>query len=155
MGRILAVLAGLSLCAAAPAPPGGNASGGAALALAAIVGGYSPSVAAQQKSELAALFDGRLPPHAANITVKADKIVCLAGDVDITVHQCTLTFGSRTVALHGRAAHEIYATLVEAGVPSDGAAGKMYEALTALSCAITPADIGSGGGAQCNFNPGA
>jgi len=150
MRRIGLLAATLALCAAAPA----NTSGSVALALAAIVGGYSPMMSAPAKNELATLFDGTVPAHAANITVKADKIVCLAGNVDITVHECTLTFGARTVTLQGRRAHELYATLVEAGVPSDGAAGKIYEALTALACTIKPADIGSGGGADCSYGPG-
>ncbi len=59
--------------------------------------------------------------------------------------------------LDGRKAHELYATLIEIGVPTDGAAGTIYEALSKLSCTIDPKEIESndGGGAKCLFVPGA
>jgi len=57
----------------------------------------------------------------------------------------------------GRKAHELFATIAEVGVPSDGAAGTIYESLSHLACTINPAEIKqkAGGGAECKFDPGA
>ena len=164
---LLLLTAAVPLAAAGPAPPGGatpapatgNAAGSAALALAAIVGGYSPLVPGQQKALLARLLNGTIPPNAAHrppINVKSSKIVCSAGNVDITAHTCSLSFEAHTVTIRGRPAHELYATLIEAGIPSNGAAGTIYESLTALACTVTPAEVAqkAGGGAECSFTPG-
>jgi hypothetical protein len=35
-------------------------------------------------------------------------------------------------------AHELYATLVETGAPSDGAAGTIHESISHLLCTIDP-----------------
>ncbi len=53
----------------------------------------------------------------------------------------------------GREAHELYATLIEAGVPSSGAAGSINESVKSLECVIDPAEVRqeSGGGAKCTF----
>jgi hypothetical protein len=37
-------------------------------------------------------------------------------------HDCTLTFGNRTVREEGRLAHKLYTTLIEVGVRAEGAA---------------------------------
>jgi len=91
-----------------------------------------------------------------DITVAIDKTVCKASDVDIALHSCDLTFPSRTISLTGRKAHELYATIAEVGVPPDGAAGSIFEALSPLTCTIDPNVIHqrAGGGATCNFTPG-
>ena len=90
-------------------------------------------------------------------SVKADKIVCRASNVDISFHSCALTFRSKTINLKGRRAHELFATVGEVGVPPDGAAGTMFEALSHLDCTINPQEIQqkAGGGASCSFDPGA
>ncbi len=40
-------------------------------------------------------------------------------------------------------------------MPSDGAAGSIYEAVTKLTCTIDPNEVTqmSGGGAHCNYGP--
>ena len=77
-------------------------------------------------------------------------------DVDISEHDCTLKFGGVARTLQGRAAHELYATLVEIGAPSDGAAGSIYESVSNLACKVRPAEVQErgGGGADCSFDAG-
>ncbi len=132
-------------------------SGSSALALAAVVGAHSPVLTMYNKHVLARLFDGYTNvPFPANkkISVEADDIDCTAGDVDITEHSCKLTFGAKTANLTGRKAHELYATMVEAGVPSEGTAGRLHESLSHLVCTINPHEIAQkgGGGADCSFD---
>jgi hypothetical protein len=132
-------------------------SGSSALALAALVGAQSPVLSSHDKSVLARLFDGHTNgvfPANKQISVKADDILCNAGDVNITAHSCQLTFGSKTVKLTGRKAHELFATMVEVGVPNEGTAGATHESLTHLVCTINPHEIAqeSGGGADCKFD---
>ena len=145
-------LASVSAASAAPA----TASGSVALALAGVVAPYSPLPDAE-KQAVAALFagDGNVA-YASKITVTADKIVCRASNVDITARSCELTFGSQTRTVKGREANEIFATEALAGVPGDGAAGTIFEALSKLSCTLDPKVISdkSGGGASCSFEPG-
>jgi hypothetical protein len=136
----------------------GTIGGSDALALAALVGQNSPLVTPAAKAVLAKFLDGETKasfPAGQTITVQADKLTCKASNVDITLHSCELVFGTRTAKLAGRAAHELYATLAEAGVPSDGAAGSSYEALTKLVCTIDPNEVKqmSGGGAHCDYGP--
>jgi hypothetical protein len=136
-----------------------STAGNSALALAALVGAQSPALNAQQKGALAHMLDGNLSfPYPANqkITVKASKVVCRASNVDISAHSCQLTFGGATHNLAGRAAHELYATLIEAGVPSDGAAGSQFEGISLLDCTVDPNEVKqkAGGGADCTFTPG-
>jgi hypothetical protein len=136
-----------------------STSGNGALALAALVGPHSPALNLQQKSAMAHMLDGRLNfPYPANarIDVKADAIKCRASSVDISAHSCELDFGARKINLEGRAAQELYATLIESGVPSDGAAGSLFETLSQLVCTIDPGAVKqkAGGGADCTFTPG-
>jgi hypothetical protein len=139
---------------------GGSASGSGGLALAALVAANSPTLASQSKKVMAALLDGKLGvayPAGKKISVVAAGIRCSAGNVDISSHSCTLTFGKKKVTLAGRKAHEIYATLVEVGVPSDGAAGTIYESLTNLNCSVVPSKVKErdGSGVSCKFDSGA
>jgi len=136
----------------------GGSSGPAALALAALAGESSPLVKTQDKRLLSAFLNGVLNGAYAKdkrFVMKADAIDCRASNVDITSHACTLTFGDRKVELKGRKAHELYATLIENGVASDGAAGTIHEAISDLGCDIDPAEIAekAGGGARCAFKP--
>jgi len=157
--RKLALLL-VSLPLAAPlahAASTSTASGGSGgLALAALVGAQSPTVNAQQKTALADMLNGNLGfPGREKITVKADKVSCRASNVDISAHSCELTFGGATRSITGRAAHELYATLIESGVHGDGAAGSIFENVAMLACTI---DVGAvkdkaGGGADCTFTP--
>jgi hypothetical protein len=133
-------------------------SGNGALALAALVGEQAP-LPANEKAVLAAFLDGNpnVAGHAgAKIQVTADSVSCRASDVDLTLHSCDLVFGKKKASLSGRSAHELYATLIEAGVPSDGAAGSIYESVAKLACTVDPKEVASeaGGGAECTFTAG-
>ncbi len=105
---------------------------------------------------LAAYLDGRPKayfPAGRKIVVKADAVAYRISDVDVTGKACTLTFGKQTASLSGREAQALYATLIEAGVPSSGAAGSIYESVKTLECVIDPAQVRQegGGGAKCTF----
>ena len=129
-------------------------AGNSELSLAALVGLHSPHLSAAERAQLEKYLDGdSAAAVAGKFSVTAHAVTCRMGDVDITFHTCDLDFGAKQVALKGRQAHELYATLIENGVPSDGAAGSIYEALTNLDCVIAPAEIkeNAGGGASCKF----
>jgi hypothetical protein len=132
-----------------------TASGSAALALAVLVGVNSPLLSGYDKTALAGLLDGNSKAAGKNISVEAQSVVCRASNVDLTSHSCDLTFGSRTINLRGRTAHELFATLNEAGVPSEGAAGSIFESLSHLICTIDPKQLQAGGGADCKFDTAA
>ena len=130
--------------------------GNGALALAAMVAAHSPSVSPAEKALLSAYLDGR--PKVGfrgprKIVVKADSVTCRISNVDITAKSCELAFHGRTLSAFGREAQALYATLIEVGVPSSGAAGSIYEAVKRLQCTIDPAEVRqeAGGGASCNF----
>ncbi len=95
-------------------------------------------------------------PASRQIKVEAQSISCRASNVDISEHDCTLKFATATRMLRGRAAHELYATLIENGAASDGAAGSIFEALSQLDCTIKPGEVKqkAGGGANCTTKPG-
>jgi hypothetical protein len=98
-----------SLLAANSAALAGSVDQSAALALAAE---HSPAIKASDKMLLAKFLNGDTKSTSKNkITVAANAITCKASGVDITLHQCDLTFGTKTVTTHGRKAHELYATL--------------------------------------------
>jgi hypothetical protein len=135
-----------------------TATGNSALALAALVAERSPEQSPIEKGVLVNLFEGRLNltlPTSKKISVQADAVVCRVSNVDITSRACTLTFGGRKIELKGRKAHELFATVAEAGAPPDGAAGTIYESLSHLSCTVDPSEIKekTGGGAECKFDP--
>lgn len=133
-----------------------SVSGAVALALAGVVAPSSPLPAAEKKV-VAELFAGNSNvKYAKKISVTADKIVCRTSNVDITARTCELTFKNGTHTLKGRQANELFATLVMAGVPSDGAAGSIFESLSKLNCTLDPKiiDEKAGGGADCTFDAG-
>ena len=120
-----------------------------------MVAPYSPLPAAEKKA-VAAFFAGNTNvSYAKKITVTADKIVCRTSNVDITARSCELTFKSKTNTIKGREANELYATEVFAGVPSDGAAGSIFESVSKLNCTLDPAGIKdkAGAGADCSYQP--
>jgi hypothetical protein len=133
----------------------GSIDGSSALALAALVAEHSPNVKAGDKLLLEKFLNGRVYSYRKKINVAASGITCKASNVDITSHQCDLTFGEKKLTTHGRKAHELYATLTEAGVPPDSAAGSTFEAVSNLDCTIDPAEVKQkrGGGAHCTFAP--
>ena len=147
------LLAGLSALPGEAVAASADTSGHTALALAALVASHSPQSPQAAREVMARLFEGDLdvPGHA--LSVRADSVACRAGDVDITAFACTLTFGARQVSLKGRKAHELFATLAEARVEPDGAAGTIHESLSHLDCTIDPNAIKqkAGAGAACSF----
>jgi hypothetical protein len=139
-------------------PAFAGASGNGALSLAALVGLQSPLLTGVEKSALSKYLDGQsgvIFKKGKTIDVKADAATCRLSNVEITAHSCDLTFGKKTKALTGRKAHEIFATLVENGIATEGAAGSIFVGLTKLDCKIDPAGVASrdGGGATCDFAP--
>jgi hypothetical protein len=152
------IAVGLALLFVAGPALATTTGGAAALSLAALVGLQSPVLSGNEKGVLAKYLDGHADvifKKGKTIVVKADAVHCRISNVDITVHSCDLTFGGKKKTLTGRKAHEIYATLVENGVPSDGAAGSIFEGLTDLECKIDPAQVAGrdGGGASCDYAP--
>jgi hypothetical protein len=146
----------LSLLFPSHAAFAGTLAGNQALALAALVAENSPRLDAKDKRIMLRMLDGnlnfRFPAHK-KISVLADSISCSAGDVDISAHSCELKFGHATRVLKGRRAHELFATLVEVGAPSEGAAGRVFESISHLACTIHPNEVKeeAGGGADCTF----
>lgn len=145
------------LLAVHPASAAGSADGSGALALAALTAKYAPLKPAE-KIALAQFLEGRskiIFPPDRKITVAVDAFSCQSSNVDITLHTCDLTFGKRKVSVRGRAAHELFATLDEIGVPPDGAAGTVYESVSNLECVVDPAEVEqkAGGGAHCKYDP--
>jgi hypothetical protein len=154
----LAILALLLPTTAFAADTGtSTVSGSHALALAGVVALYSPLLSSEERETAAALFVGEKDiPYARKITITADKIVCRISDVDITLRSCELTFRGKKQTIGGRRANEIFATEALAGVPSDGAAGSIFESLSNLNCTLDPKAIKQkdGSGANCTFGPG-
>lgn len=158
-GLFAAVVPAMAITAAAASgPPGTSAQGSGALAFAVLVGIESPLLdSATTKALIKLIEDKQLPPaEQGKISVTATSIVCREGDVDLAAYRCTLTFGAKTVALVGRRANELYATMVESGVASDGAAGTIYESVHTLTCSVDPKVLAgkNGGGAACNYSAG-
>ncbi len=128
-----------------------------ALALAALIGVDQPSLPRAEKAVLASFLSGQtnvtLPGDAQRILVKADKVTCRMGDVDVGLHDCTLTFGATTVTKTGSAGQMLLATMQENGVTSDGAAGTIYYSVMPITCTIDATEVEShdGGGAMCTF----
>lgn len=150
----LLLLVGLLLAPGAASAEAADGSG--ALALAGLVGIVSPLLGAQEKDVLNKLLDGKADftfPKGKTILVVAAKLTCKASNVDIKSHSCDLGFGKQDVALKGRAAHELYATLIEIGVPPDAGAGSVFEAIGKLDCKIDPNEVieNAGGGAHCDY----
>jgi hypothetical protein len=154
----LAILALLlpTIAAAADAGPT-TVSGPNALALAGVVALYSPLLSGDERETAAALFVGEKDvPYTRKITITADKIVCRVSNVDLTARSCELTFRGKKQTIGGRRASEVFATEALAGVPSDGAAGSIFESLSNLNCTLDPKAIKQkdGSGANCTFGPG-
>jgi hypothetical protein len=136
----------------------GNATGPAALALAAVIAEHAP-LGRFEKRMIARLFDGQTIFRAFltdKISVTAASVVCRVSNVDLTERSCELTFRTNKRSVHGREANEIYATMAIAGVKAEGAAGSLVESISKLECTIQPQEIKqkTGGGADCTFETG-
>ncbi|HEX2448361.1 MAG TPA: hypothetical protein VHK26_09270 [Methyloceanibacter sp.] len=133
-----------------------TADGSSALALAALVGIVSPLLATEEKDVLTKLLDGNGDftfPNGKTISIHAGTVACKAGNISIMEHSCTLAFGKQNVELTGRSAHELYATLIEIGVPPDAGAGSVYQTIANLDCTVDPNEVtqNAGGGAHCDY----
>jgi hypothetical protein len=152
-----AVLVAAGLVLAGSTARAADTEGSGALALAGLVGLQQPGLSAASRQALRAMLEGRLTfsfPAGHTIKVVAANVACRSSNVDIAHHDCTLAFASGSRTLSGRAAHELYATLIENGVGSDGAAGSIFESVSNLNCTVDPAAVKdrAGGGATCTFN---
>lgn len=130
-----------------------TAGGSSGLALAALVAAHSSLATKQEQAVLAQILDGNLGfawPAAKTISVVADAVMCRVSNVDLSSRSCELTFGNTKVALKGREAHELFATLAEAGAAPEGAAGSSIDGVVRLACTIDPNEIKqkAGGGAK-------
>lgn len=159
MNRAAIVTAWLLFCGAVSAAPISGTTGNVALPLATMVGTHQPSLSPSDRKALVDLLDADINfywPIGRKITVQADAAICKASNVDITARTCELTFGRKKITIRGRAAHELFATIAETGVPSEGAAGSIYESVSHMRCVIDPRQVfdKSGAGADCTFKPG-
>lgn len=159
MKTATAVIAWSLLWGTASAAPLAGTSGNVALPLAATIGIYEPNLSPGDKKALVDLLDANVDfywPIGRKIAVQADAVICKVSNVDITARSCEIVFGKKTIAVKGRSAHEIFATIAKAGVPSEGAAGSIYESVSHLNCVIDPRQIfdKAGAGADCKFKPG-
>lgn len=134
-----------------------STSGHAALSLAEAVGLQSPLVTLPHKFALQQFRNGNTTFGGSNapFTFTAQSIDCGAGNVDITRHYCNLTFNSGPVQITGAAAQQLFATLIEAGDPSNGTPGTIHEAVLSLSCTVNIGQVKAkaGGGATCTYTP--
>lgn len=129
---------------------------GVRLILTAIVAQHSPLLSGIEKRTIAQLVAGNLESQASqsrSIAVTATNLECRASNVDITSRSCRIQFGRRAIALKGREANELFATLLEMGVAPTGAAGSIFIGLSQLSCLVDPAELRqkAGSGAACSF----
>jgi hypothetical protein len=129
------------------------------LALAALVGAHWPLVTPEQKTLLVQALDGNvhsIPPNYPRLDIKADKVTCIGLAGDLTKHSCDINFPqNNAVTITGREAHELYATIGEAGVPMAPAAGMRYESMQNLSCIVDFETLReSRSGISCTFTNG-
>ena len=159
MKSVTASIAFAAVLLSAGAASANSAGGFSALSLAELVGLQSPLVSSAHHAILLQFRNGNTNFASSNaaFTFTAPAIDCGASDVDITHYHCLLTFNGQPnpIQLTGGAAQNLYATLIEAGVPSDGAAGTIHEAVTGLSCTVNVGQVKAraGGGATCTFTP--
>jgi cytochrome c oxidase subunit II len=119
-----------------------NVPGIGSIALASLAAEYSPLLRAKEKKVMADLLEGRLhfKYSPKKISVEADSIICRASNVALANRACDLKFGTKTIIIKGRKAHELFATLAEIGAPSSGAAGTIDYSISHVKCAIDPGE---------------
>ena len=156
LGRLTILACSLSLAASAASAAPATTSGSVALALAGVVAPYSPLPDAEKKAVAPVVNRGGAVGDGHPDPLTAAQVGGPRRKVALTSRSCELTFGGRSHTVKGREANAIFATIALAGVPGDGAAGTIYEALSKLSCTLDPQVIKdkAGGGADCSFEPG-
>ena len=152
------ITAALALAPAALAASS-TTGGYGGLALAGLVAEHEPGLGPHRRHVMNALLNGSNAfsfPAGQKISVRTGKIVCRASNVAISQRSCELTFGARVETLKGRRANELFATMIEAGVPGDAGAGSVFESLAHLDCSIDPNEVkaNAGGGASCTYEAG-
>jgi hypothetical protein len=168
-GQAMKRFTGVALAAAVALGAGGAAAqpqgqqddqDQAALLLATLVGGYSPTLSAAHKTVLTHYLagNGRTDARAGKIAVQADQVSCTAGDEDATAFACDLKFGAGAVHLTARAASQVFAALemaVDDSAPSP--AGRYGVSVSGLKCVLDAATIAgeTDGGADCVYMAGA
>lgn len=128
-----------------------------ALALAELVGEQSPTLTKPEITLLQGFLDGRAGTartKGQKVRVTAKSVICKSSDVDLTERQCELMFGTERVAVRGRQAEALNATLALIGLPEQGAAGSIYYGLSALDCTVDADAVArrDGSGAKCQFS---
>jgi hypothetical protein len=150
------IFAAIALAAQPASAAPTTTEGFGALSLATVLAQHDPLLTVADRALLAHYLAGYPQAlHHAGLVIHLNTgaIACRAGDVDLAMHECTIKLGAHTMTLTGRNAHELYATMVEAGIPSDGAAGSIYESVNGLQCVIQADQISdeSGDGAVCTY----
>ena len=135
------------------APTVVNVDDDSSMLVAALVGGYSPTLNAAQKGVLTHYLAGEptLDAAAAKFQVNADKVACTSSNRDLKAWACDLTFGAKTVHLAGRAASELDTALGLTGLLQDVAMGTSTIGAKPMRCTLDPAAIAARtkGGAAC------
>jgi cytochrome c oxidase subunit 2 len=131
-------------------------SGTRALALASLIAQCSPLLHKTEKKVAADLLEAKRNveyPVNKKINVEVSSILCRASSTPAVSQMCNVQFGEKIVTIKGRKAHELFATLAEAGVAPSEAAGGVSESMSNLTCEIDPLEIqrAGGSGAQCEF----
>ena len=150
---IAAVLSQALVPAASAAPA--STSGTAAFAVAAVLNSHWSVVGPFERRAIARLFRGStaiFPPNR-KISIVVDSIMCRVSNVDLTARSCDVMLRGGKRSLTGRDANELYATLANAGIMPEGAAGSMIVSITKLDCTIDPSMIKQkdGSGAECKY----
>jgi hypothetical protein len=132
-------------------------SGNDALGLAALVAQYSPLVPKSSKKALSNLFDGKRKfkfPAKEAISIEASSINCRKSSAAIAAFACGLDFAGKPVSVQGRKAHELLATLAEAGTASRQEAGMLHYNIDHLKCEVRTSEIlrSAGSGSECRFD---
>ena len=150
----IVLISALLLSGAAQAAPA-TIGGEPALAFAAFVGAYSPSLTAAQKRVLRRFLAGEtsFTSSSASISFQIAAVHCLKGDVELQEHSCQITYGSQVTALKGEEGAAITAVMATGGVFADGAAGTIHYDMTDVTCTLNVAELKSpdGGGASCSY----
>ena len=128
--------------------------GGRAVALAAQLADLVPLPAATKRAAKLALAKPCKAGGSDTLTIAAQKIVCHESHVATGSFSCEVTPAAgpaRTIT--GRAAHELKATLAEAGVRPEGAAGREIAAAEDVTCTLDMKALAEcgGGGATCSM----
>lgn len=129
-------------------------SAGSAVALAAQLADLVPVPAEAKRAARAALAKPCKAGGTGTVTIEAKAIACHESHVATGSFICDVTaMNDQVRSVRGRVAHELKATLAEAGVRPEGAAGQEISSVGAVSCTLDLKLLGecAGGGAGCTL----